>query len=215
MEPERNDESLPDVRVLIVADGTLAGSGIATLLDGQRGLIVAGQTAVVDDLVRTSDAYSATALVWDLGTTGGALDLLAEDGPHLPPTVVLLSNTALAARAWAAGARGLLHRDVTPSRLAVAIHAVVEGAAVLDDAFANALVPRAEPQPELAEPLTPREVEVLRLLADGHPNKAIALALEVTENTIKFHMNAILGKLGAQSRTEAVTRAIRAGLIPL
>lgn len=74
-------------------------------------------------------------------------------------------------------------------------------------------------RPELAvalrEPLTPREIDVLRLLAEGHPNKGIAAVLGVTENTVKFHVNALFGKLGVQSRTEAVTRAARAGLVPL
>jgi len=63
--------------------------------------------------------------------------------------------------------------------------------------------------------LTPREQEVLQLLAEGLPNKAIASQLSISEHTVKFHVNAIMGKLGAQSRTEAVTRATRAGLILL
>ena len=68
---------------------------------------------------------------------------------------------------------------------------------------------------ELIESLTPRESEVLQLLAQGMPNKQIALELAISEHTVKYHVNAILGKLGAQSRTEAVVRATRAGLILL
>jgi DNA-binding NarL/FixJ family response regulator len=176
---------------------------------------VAGGTPAVDDLISVAEAHAAAVLVWDLGPDGGALDLLADDETELPPVVGLLSDAALASRAWSAGVRGLLHRDVTPSRLAAALHAVVEGAAVLDDAFAGVLVRRAEPQTALVEQLTAREMDVLRQLAKGHANKTIALALEVSENTVKFHVNAILGKLGAQSRTEAVTRAARAGILPL
>jgi DNA-binding NarL/FixJ family response regulator len=65
------------------------------------------------------------------------------------------------------------------------------------------------------EDLTPRELEVLGLLAEGLPNKAIGLRLGISEHTVKFHVNAVLGKLGAQSRTEAVVRATRLGLILL
>ncbi len=67
----------------------------------------------------------------------------------------------------------------------------------------------------LAEPLSARELEVLRYLAEGLSNKEIARKMAISENTIKFHVNAILGKLGAQSRTEAVVRATRAGLVLL
>ena len=67
----------------------------------------------------------------------------------------------------------------------------------------------------LIEPLTPREIEVLHLLAEGMTNRAIAQRLEISEHTVKFHVNAILGKLGAQSRTDAVVRATRLGVILL
>jgi len=73
-------------------------------------------------------------------------------------------------------------------------------------------LPLARPAPSAAE-LTARELDVLRLLAEGLPNKAIAQRLAISEHTVKFHLNAILGKLGAQSRTEAVVQAIRRGLI--
>ena len=69
--------------------------------------------------------------------------------------------------------------------------------------------------PEGVTDLTPRELEVLALVADGLPNKAIAGRLGISDHTVKFHVNAILSKLGAQSRTEAVTRAMRMGLITL
>ena len=67
----------------------------------------------------------------------------------------------------------------------------------------------------MAREFTPRELEVLRLLAEGLPNKTIASRLGISEHTVKFHINSIMGKLGAQSRTEAVTRAARLGLVPL
>ncbi len=68
-------------------------------------------------------------------------------------------------------------------------------------------------EPALIEELTPRELEVLRLLAEGLPNKTIAQRLDISEHTVKFHVNALLGKLGVASRTEAVVRATRLGLV--
>ena len=86
---------------------------------------------------------------------------------------------------------------------------------MLDDDAADALLRRGASGAGPVEPLTPRELGVLRLLGEGLPNKAVAARLEVSENTVKFHVNAIFGKLGVQSRTEAVVRATRLGLIPL
>jgi DNA-binding NarL/FixJ family response regulator len=86
----------------------------------------------------------------------------------------------------------------------------------LDPALADVVQPSRDllPQPP-AEELTPRELEVLQLLAEGLSNKAIAYRLDISEHTVKFHVNAILGKLSAQSRTEAVVQATRLGLIIL
>ena len=81
--------------------------------------------------------------------------------------------------------------------------------------FDGALSPPSSEDESTAESLTPREAEVLRLLADGLGNKDIALKLSISEHTIKFHIRSILGKLGAASRTEAVTRGLRSGLIEL
>jgi DNA-binding NarL/FixJ family response regulator len=142
---------------------------------------------------------------------------------------ILLPDEADARQAWAAGARGLLRRDAAPSRIAVALAATVHGFAVIEPDFAEALrsalpdrassrskgAGDATPVAPPVESLTPRELEVLRLLAEGLPNKTIAARLEISEHTVKFHVNTILGKLGVASRTEAVVRATRLGLILL
>jgi two-component system nitrate/nitrite response regulator NarL len=208
--------STPPLRVIAIAEDPLARTGIAALISARESTTLAGQASPHEDLPTVVDAYQGDAIIWDIGSTGDdGIDRLAEMAGALPPIVALLGDPVIAGQAWAAGARALLHRDVTPARLGAAVHAAVEGATVLDDAFAEALLRRPDLAQPLREPLTPREGDVLRLLAEGHPNKAIASELGVTENTIKFHVNAIFGKLGVQSRTEAVTRAARAGLIPL
>ncbi|MBX3012384.1 MAG: response regulator transcription factor [Caldilineaceae bacterium] len=101
--------------------------------------------------------------------------------------------------------------------LAAALYAVAAGLTVLDEALTTALLANNPPFPESTpnEPLTPREQEVLDGLAQGLSNKLIARQLNISEHTVKFHVNAILGKLGAQSRTDAVVRATRAGLLLL
>jgi len=94
--------------------------------------------------------------------------------------------------------------------------AAAHGLVVLDPSLVNPVLEARDPSSaSLVEELTPRELEVLGLLAEGLPNKAIARRLGISDHTVKFHVNAVLGKLGAQSRTEAVVRATRLGLILL
>jgi len=141
---------------------------------------------------------------------------MAELSNTTPPVVALLSAPTLAAEVWAAGPRGLLPRDTVAAGLNAALAAVAQGLVVIDGDLSAALLPSGEQAPATAMgDLTPREQEVLQLLAEGLPNKVIASQLNISEHTVKFHVNAIMGKLGAQSRTEAVTRATRAGLILL
>jgi DNA-binding NarL/FixJ family response regulator len=205
---------MDDIRVLIVADDPLARAGLAALLNGQPGCIVVGQVAGDEKLPETLDVYRPDVLVWDLGWDSSSepetLNDLADGGP---PIIALLPEESQAAAIWTAGARGLLLRDTSADRLLAALQAVIEGLAVFDPALVSAL-PFAHPLPPTEE-LTTREREVLHLLAEGLPNKAIARQLDISEHTVKFHINAILGKLHAQSRTEAVVQAIRLGLITL
>ena len=112
--------------------------------------------------------------------------------------------------------RGILLRDVTTERLLASIQAANEGLTTLESDLLDLLLPANSLEDYLsAEDLTPRALEVLQLLAEGLANKTIAQQLEISDHTVKFHVNAIMGKLGAQSRTAAVVRATRMGLIRL
>jgi two-component system, NarL family, response regulator YdfI len=104
-----------------------------------------------------------------------------------------------------------LRADAPAEQILNAIHAASVGLIALD----GSLVPEPEAAEELPEELTPRETDVLRLLAEGFGNREIANRLNISEHTIKFHIRSILGKLRASTRTEAVTRGLRAGLIEL
>ena len=201
-----------ELRVLIVARDQLARAGLSALLAEQPGCTVVGQVAEDEELHSTLGVFHCEVVVWD---PAPALEHLADLPEDVPPVVALLPDDSHAADAWAAGARALLMRDVDGGRLLPALAAVRQGFVVLDRSLAAATPPvRSRPTSGVAD-LTPRELEALRLLAEGLPNKGIAARLGISEHTVKFHVNSILGKLGAQSRTEAVTRATRLGLILL
>ena len=116
------------------------------------------------------------------------------------------------------GVRALLPRDAAPEEILAALAATAEGLAVISADLLDLLLPTSieavHPLP-VGEPLTAREIEVLSLLAEGAANKEIASRLKISEHTVKFHVSAILGKLGAATRTEAVSRGYREGLIAM
>ena len=118
-----------------------------------------------------------------------------------------------------AGIRAALPADISPRQLLAALQAVASGLVVLHPAMANGRAPAGPVSrtvlDELAESLTAREREVLQMLAAGLSNKEIAARLNISDHTAKFHVASILGKLGAASRTEAVSLAIRRGLVLL
>ncbi len=134
------------------------------------------------------------------------------------PILVLMDSPSpeLVTSALRAGIRGAIPSDVTPQEIEGAVHAVNAGLVVTTPIFLAELLP--EPQTfveELAEPLSSRELEVLDLLAEGLSNKLIAHRLNISEHTVKTHVASIFAKLGASSRTEAVSQAIRRGLVML
>ena len=206
-----------DLRVLVVAEDPLARAGLAALMSGEPGCSIVGQAAGGDDLSSTVEIHRPDVVLWDLGwdpTT--AIERLTDLAEAMPPVVALLPDEPGSAGILAAGVRGLLLRSSSPTALAAALTAVAQGLVVLDPELTPAAPPARPSVPSpLNVDLTPREQEVLQLLAEGLPNKSIADKLGISEHTVKFHINSILGKLGAQSRTEAVTRATRLGLIVL
>ena len=211
-----------DLRVLVVASSPLARAGLTALLDDAAGITIVGQSAGDIDLPDALDVYRPDALVWDMGWEPlQNLDRLNEVSGAEVLALIADEATALEAAAalLGAGVRGLLLQDARTDRLAAALNALGQGLVVLTPAVAESLradPPLTVPQPDpLIDALTPRELEVINLIAEGLPNKTIAGKLRISEHTVKFHVNAILTKLNAQSRTEAVVRATRMGLIAL
>jgi DNA-binding NarL/FixJ family response regulator len=213
-----------DVRVLIVAGDPLVRAGLTALLGAQPRLAVAGAAAADDDLEAAIAVFRPEVILWDLGLSldwdpAGAAEQMGAllEGGEDRRVVALLPADAPGRAAWTAGARGLLSREAGAERIAAAVIAVAQGLVAIEPGLAGGLIAEAGPPAvraePLIEPLTARELEVLRLLSEGLPNKTIAQRLNISEHTVKFHVNAILGKLGVESRTEAVVRAMRLGLI--
>lgn len=204
-----------DLRVLVVARDHLARAGLAALLEEQTGCTVVGRVDGMESIVSQGDLYRADAIVWDMSRSADGLPEHAMDLDTTgPPMVALAADEAGASDAWAAGARGVLSREVDAETLATTLEAVSRGLVVADPGLSSR-VPAVREQGAPQAEMTPRELQVLGLMAEGMPNKTIASALQISEHTVKFHVNAVLNKLGAHSRTEAVTRATRMGLIAL
>lgn len=201
---------------MIVGEDPLARSGLSSLLSTEASLEIVGQTASPEEILLPSAAPNPDVLLWDLGQDArSSLERLRAFGDQGVPTVVLCPDESSAVDALSAGVKGVALRDVAPGALASALQAVSRGMVVLDETLAAAaLRPRISASPP-AERLTAREVEVLQLLAQGLSNKVIGDRLGITEHTAKFHVNSIMGKLGAQTRTEAVVHAVRVGLVLL
>ncbi|MCB8944886.1 MAG: response regulator transcription factor [Ardenticatenaceae bacterium] len=206
------------LHLLLIADDPLARAGLAALLADVPDCEVVGQMSSValtadfsPDLLALPDV-----IIWDMGWDPADVVL---DWPDLPaPVVVLLADEEQATAVYHHNLRGILLRDMDTDKLIAAARAVANGLLAIEPRLAKALLPATNTDDDdltLDEPLTPRELEVLQRLAEGLTNKAIAIELGISEHTIKFHVNAIMGKLHAQSRTEAVVRATRLGLILL
>jgi two-component system nitrate/nitrite response regulator NarL len=190
------------LRVHIATDDPLVQVGLARLV------------ALRSDVILLDDASDADLILWDGGARADqVVPRLAELAELPAPAVVLVPDEASAARALAAGARGALARTADGPSLLAALVAARHGLTVLDASFALA-APRTA-QVVAGADLTHRELEVLALLADGLSNKEIGQRLAISDHTAKFHVNGILAKLGAQSRTEAVVLAARRGFLSL
>lgn len=209
------------IRVLLNASSPMAKAGLESLLRAHRGVQlmdgppggVSGPRAAVEsppdvlvvEAETLADASSREAIDW--ASAGG-------------PVVMLVRNPAgePVAEALRAGVKAVLPSGLPGPEIAAAIEAAAAGLVVLDGNNIDSLLRPAgavssRDREALVEDLSPREIEVLGLLAAGLGNKEIASRLKISEHTVKFHVASVMGKLGAASRTEAVTLGIRLGLI--
>ncbi len=211
------------IRVLVKASSPVVQAGLEQMIasepdfhlvpgpDGRGPETGTADEELADVLVAETDEDDEDAEWTDLlelGGPGSALLLLADDLNIVPGAAMLRS-----------GARGILPKRISRDELVAAVKAAAAGLIILHAESIPATFPGGAPSPNgpaaLIEPLTAREKEVLQILAEGGSNKEIASRLAISEHTAKFHVASIMSKLGATSRTGAVTLAIRQGIIML
>ncbi|MDX2076387.1 MAG: response regulator transcription factor [bacterium] len=212
-----------DIPVLVVAESMLSRMGLSALLGQTEMIDVVGQTSPHDLSLATIDIYRAEVIVWILGDDATPSPIFADLSL---PILFLLMDVAQSGRLFSvirpyitdSSPMAMLPQNpLSPDRLVSAISAVRDGLMVIDPVLLPTLGLSGEVEKSLSstENLTPREAQVLQLMAEGMPNKQIARDLGISPNTVKFHVNAILSKLNAQSRTEAVIRATQLGWVLL
>jgi NarL family two-component system response regulator YdfI len=212
------------IRVLIVAASSISQSGLENLLRASTSLQV---VRVLSDFGQLSEGVEELQPDVVIAEITGQDRTLPEEvlklSEEAPVPIVLLVDDANNERdldALRNGVRAVLPRNMSPGGIVAAVEAVGLGLAVLlpeglDTLLRENTASRRTVSPPLVEALTPREIEVLGMMVEGWGNKEISTRLGISEHTVKFHVAAIMGKLNASSRTEAVTSGIRHGLIML
>jgi len=216
------------VRIIVADDHHVVRTGFAALLDTQPDFTVVGTACDGAEAVRICREVSPDVALMDvrMPVMDGieATRLLAGSG-HAGPRILILTTFDLdqyVYDALCAGASGFLLKDVTAERLFDAVRVIASGEALLAPAVTRRLISeftRLRPKPDGAPPaaalatLTPRETQVLRLVAEGLSNTEIADRLVVTEETVKTHVSRMLSKLGLRDRTQAVVTAYETGLV--
>jgi DNA-binding NarL/FixJ family response regulator len=218
------------IRIVVADDHQVVRTGFATLLDTQPDFDVVGTAVNGSEAVRICRELHPDVVLMDVrmpGTDGiEATRQLAEPGEEGGPRILILTTFDLddyVYDALCAGASGFLLKDVTAERLFDAVRVIAAGEALLAPAVTRRLISEfSRIRPRQATPptamaalreLTPRETEVLRLIAEGLSNPEIAARLVVTEETVKTHVSRVLGKLGLRDRTQAVVTAYESGLV--
>jgi NarL family two-component system response regulator YdfI len=211
------------IRVFIVAASPLIRGGLQSMLAESRFEIVGsavGLDSISGQLVEVEPDVVLVEAAADAQEE--LLNALEDAEVAQEYAVIVLSEqpkTAWLSKALRAGVRAVLPRHATPEQLRAALEAAAAGFVVVHPSEVSAVLqtPAALSSPisKLPEPLTPREREVLQMISAGLGNKEIAGRLSISEHTVKFHVASILGKLGASTRTEAVSIGIRHGLVLL
>lgn len=209
------------IRIVLVDDHAVLREGVKLMLERESDLTVVGEAATADDaldvLRRTRPDVAVIDLKLGSGSELDGLRLCAAVRDLLPDVAPLVLTTfldeAVVVRAVQAGARGYVVKNVDVTELVTAIRSVSGGQSAFDPRTAAMVVDTLRGGGSAPEVLSDREVEVLRLLAEGKSNKEIGVVLFISATTAKFHISNILRKLKVSRRAEAVYVASRQGLL--
>lgn len=209
------------IRVLLIDDQTLVRQGIRSLLELSPEMQVVGEAADGEAALLRIAETAPDVVLLDLRMPKldglGVLRALANP----PPTLILTTfdDDALVLDALRAGAKGYLLKDVSLEQLIAAVRTLAAGGTLVQPAVTERIlrglsgVKQGYPSLETPDPLTGREREVVRLMAGGYSNREIALALHMSEGTVKNHVSSVLSKLGVRDRTRAVLKALELGYV--
>jgi two-component system, NarL family, response regulator YdfI len=218
-------------RVLIAALSGLLRRGFEASIPPDAPIeIVASVDLESGDLERAIEEQHPDVVVLEHRGGDTPLGMLSASEAEGGPAIVLLADSltgAFAREAIHAGARAVISRDSSAEEIVAAISAAAAGLVIVDAAVFDAAVGVPVPangvagsvrgvgDASVATALSPREIEVLRMMAEGLGNKEIAWRLKISEHTVKYHISSIFTKLDVSSRTEAVTLGVRLGMVPL
>lgn len=212
------------IRVMLVDDQTLVRQGVRSLLALSDDIEVIGEASDGASAIEQVPTLNPDVLLLDLRMPEvNGIEVLSSlsDQGQLPPTLILTTfdDDELVLAGIRAGAKGYLLKDVALEVLLDAVRTLAAGQTLINPAITERLQQGLKSHHtefsalEQPEAMTPRETEILRLMAGGYSNKEIARALDVAEGTIKNHVSNILSKMGVRDRTRAVLKAIEAGFI--
>ncbi|NUT51123.1 MAG: response regulator transcription factor [Saccharothrix sp.] len=214
-----------DVRIVVADDHQVIRTGYAALLDTQPDFTVVGTASDGAEAVRVCRDLKPDVVLMDVRMPGvDGIEATRRLGDRDGPRILILTTFDLdeyVYDALRAGASGFLLKDVTAERLFEAVRVVAAGEALLAPSVTRRLIGEfARMRPDQGtsgatalDSLTPRETEVLRLVAEGLSNQEVAARLVVTEETVKTHVSRVLNKLGLRDRTQAVVAAYESGLV--
>ena len=209
------------IRVAIVEDQRDIREGLAVLIGGTDGFACAGAWRTMEEALAGVQAPLPDVALVDIGLPGMSgiegIRRLRESHPSLLVLMLTIyEDDERIFDALCAGASGYLLKKTPPSRLLESLREAVDGGAPMSPEVAHRVVElfrRVRPPERADHNLTPHETRILRLFVEGHSYKTAADQLGVTTNTIAFHIKSIYGKLQVHSKTEAVTKALRSGLL--
>ncbi len=212
------------IRVCLVEDHTIVREGLRTLLKLVDDIDVVGEMVDGEEAVKLIPEYAPDVVLLDMRLPKcNGLEVLLRLGKAdaLPPTIILTTfdEDSLVIEGLKAGARGYLLKDVSLEQLTGAIREVAAGGPAIQPGITSRIVeglghlgsriPGLDPH----DPLTEREIEVVRMVAGGYSNREIGEGLHLAEGTVKNHLSSVLSKLGVRDRTQAVLKAVELGYI--